>query len=303
MGSDLLKMVEYSRVEGWIAGGLNSTFFTLIPKSNNPSTFNEFRPIALCNLVYKLISKIIANRIKPKLSEWMTNEQFSFLANRQILDAVGITQEVLHSVKLRKQKALMLKIDLVKAYDQVNWDFLRLMLLQIGLPRIVINWIMACVMSANYFVLINGNPTPFFKSYRGLRQGCQLSPLLFLLVIEGLSRLIVGAKNEGKVKGIHFSKSFSITHLLFVDDVMMFGTNSIEAWVAFSNIILLFCTAVGMQFSQSKSVFVSNLVDSPVMQQILNFLPFKCSNMDEGVKYLVFFLLNLIVMAFMMGSG
>lgn len=74
---------------------------TLIPKKNKPSSFDDFKPIALCNVVYKLISKIIANKIKPQLSRWMTEEQFGFLEDIQILDAVGITQEVVHSVKVK----------------------------------------------------------------------------------------------------------------------------------------------------------------------------------------------------------
>jgi hypothetical protein len=72
VGEDLLAMVEESRLLGSIVGGLNSTFLTLIPKANKPSSFEDFRPISLCNLCYKIISKIIANRIKPFLSEMLS---------------------------------------------------------------------------------------------------------------------------------------------------------------------------------------------------------------------------------------
>lgn len=102
MGGDLLRMIEESRTECWVLGGLKSTFLILIPKSNKPTSFNEYRPIALCNLAYKIITKIIPNRIKPNLSKMMKREEFDFLANMQILDAVGISQEVLHSVKIKK---------------------------------------------------------------------------------------------------------------------------------------------------------------------------------------------------------
>jgi hypothetical protein len=83
-------------------------------------TFGDYRPIALCNLCYKLIAKVIANRIKPILSRALSSEQLGFLKGRQILDAIGTTQECLHSIKVKKQKALILKLDLKKAYDCVK---------------------------------------------------------------------------------------------------------------------------------------------------------------------------------------
>ena len=84
----------------------------------------------------------------------------------------------------------MLKLDLIKAYDRVDWGFLRLVFLQVGLSLEAIDWILGCVTSANFVGLINGRPTSFLKSKRGLRKGCPLFPLLFLLVVEGLSRAI-----------------------------------------------------------------------------------------------------------------
>jgi hypothetical protein len=78
VGEDVLAMVEESRSLGAIAGGLNSMFLTLIPKENNPTSFDDFRPISLCNLFYKIISKIIAKRIKSILSRTLTIEQMGF---------------------------------------------------------------------------------------------------------------------------------------------------------------------------------------------------------------------------------
>lgn len=103
------------------------------------------------------------------LAKYVSSEQFGFLPERQIIDAIGITQECLHTIKTKKMKALIMKIDLSKAYDRVNWDMLRLILSHIGMPYNVIKWIMACVTSTNYAVLVNGTPTRFFKAERGLR--------------------------------------------------------------------------------------------------------------------------------------
>ena len=166
MGPKLHALVEESRIQGQVCGSLNSTFVALIPKSDKPDSFVGFRPISLCNHVYKIISKIIAVRLKNGLSKGMSDEQFGFLENRQITDAIAVAQEVLHSVKIKGKKALVLKLDLIKAYDRVDWRFIRLVLLQIGIPLDTTNWIMGCVSSANYSILVNGNPTSFFSASR-----------------------------------------------------------------------------------------------------------------------------------------
>ena len=186
IGPELLAMVEESRTKGQVCGALNSTFVALILKSDKPESFAGYRPISLCNLAYKIISKIIAERLKKGLSKGISEEQFGFLENCQITDAIVVAQEALHSVKIKGNKALILKLDLIKSYDRVDWHFIRLVLLQIGIPLETTNWIMGCVSSTNYSILVNGNPTSFFSASRGLRQGCPLSPLLFLLIAEGL---------------------------------------------------------------------------------------------------------------------
>jgi hypothetical protein len=102
VGPDLLELVEDSRLQGKISRALNSTFLTLIPKASHPTTFGDYRSIVLCNLCYKLISKIIANRVKPILSRLLSREQLGFLKGRQILDAIGTAQECLHNIHHKK---------------------------------------------------------------------------------------------------------------------------------------------------------------------------------------------------------
>ena len=171
-----------------MTGSPNATFITLIPKKDSPKYFYDYLVIHICNLVYNMVTKIIANKLKPKLSEFISKEQFVFLDNRKILHSIGTTQECIHTLKTKHKSYVVMKLDLAKAYGKVNWDFLSLVLLQIGITEHVMSWIMACSSSANFAVLINGSPTYFFKSSRGLRQGLLLSPLIFLLVIEGISK-------------------------------------------------------------------------------------------------------------------
>ena len=156
---DILNVVEHSRMEGRVTGALNSTFITRIPKCDKPLYFFDFRPISLCNLIYKTISKLATNRLNPLLDRSISKNQFGFLHNRQIIELVGIAQETLHSKNRRKEKVMVLKLDLVKAFHRVNWTFLRLVLLQIGVPVMGVNWIMGCVESSNFVVLINGIPS------------------------------------------------------------------------------------------------------------------------------------------------
>ena len=139
LGEELLSAVDFTRVFGCILPSLNSTFLTLIPKKEKPSSFADFRPISLCNLLYKLISKVIAMRLKPFLDSHISIEQFGFFKNRQIVEPIGIVQEALHSIKTKNSCALILKLDLMNAFDRVNWSFIRLILIQIGIPLLTVN--------------------------------------------------------------------------------------------------------------------------------------------------------------------
>ena len=91
---------------------------------------------------------------------------------------------------------------------------------------------MGCVSSSCFAILVNGSPSEFFLATRGLRQGCPLSPLLFILIIESLNRIIMDAQQKGLIKGFQFSPDLSITHLLFVDDVILIDIGTIGEWSA-----------------------------------------------------------------------
>lgn len=131
---DLLAVTEESRILGRIYAPLNFTYLALIPKIDSLVSFNGFQLISLCNCLYKIISKIIANRLKPILSDHISQEQFAFLHHRHIEEAIGSAQEVLHSVKLKKLKGMTLKIDLSKAFDKVSWLYIRMILTHLGFP-------------------------------------------------------------------------------------------------------------------------------------------------------------------------
>lgn len=145
VGPNLKKVMEETRQKGLVAGGLNAKFIILIVKCSSSWTFNDYRPIALCNLAYKVITKFLTNRLKKVLSKGISKEQLGFLFNRQILDGIGSTQEGSHFFKVKKSHSLVLKLDLKKLYDQVDCAFPHLVHLKIGMNVEITNWIMGCI--------------------------------------------------------------------------------------------------------------------------------------------------------------
>ena len=119
-----------------------------------------------------------------------------------------------------------------------------------------------------------------------IRQGFPLSPLLFLLVMEGLSLLINDTHKKGRIKGIKISTSIALTNFLFVDDVVLFGLGTLEEWLVYKENLDLFCLASGMSIIVDKSSFLFNDVDEGIRNDILTILPYKMDPIDEGFKYL-----------------
>jgi hypothetical protein len=228
MGEDLLDLVEETQTSGRINGSINSTFIAMIPKRNKKNNFGDYRTISLCNLVYKVISKVIANRIKPVLSRFLLEEQLGFLGGRQIQDIIGTTHECIHSIKKKKQKSLILKLDLQKVYDYISWDYLRMVLIEVGFGIHMTNWILACVNSTSFVVLVNGKDTDFLRSGRDLRQGFPLSSLLFILVMESLSLLLKQSQRQCIINGIKVARITKILHILFIDDIFLLSKASIQ---------------------------------------------------------------------------
>ena len=126
---------------------------------------------------------------------------------------------------------------------------------------------MVCLQSTSFSVLINGSPSNFFRPTRGLRQGCPLSPFIFLLVAEALSRIIHKAKSEGAIKGIKVSDTEEVTHSLFVDDVLLFGEGNIRNLEAFIALIDKYRKATGMVLNMDKSNLIHNYFLKDMLQR------------------------------------
>ncbi|KAL0283514.1 UNVERIFIED_CONTAM: Retrovirus-related Pol polyprotein from type-1 retrotransposable element R2 [Sesamum radiatum] len=156
---------------------INATLISLIPKVNSPSVVAEFRPISCCNVLYKAVTKILVQRMRSILHTLISPSQNAFVPGRSIGDNVLLAQELFSGYNQRNlPPRCALKVDLRKAYDTVEWDFLKAALTLFGFPERFIQWIVECVTTTSYSVCINGAPHGFFRGARGLRQGDPMSP-------------------------------------------------------------------------------------------------------------------------------
>ncbi len=184
------------------SGPVDYSYICLIPKKEGAVAANDFRPISLINGVQKIISKVLANRLERVMDEIISPGQAAFLKNRSILDSFVIANEILSWSYNGEENCISVKADYEKAYDRVSWDFINKALRWLGADHKWCGWINQCITNAKVAIVVNGIPTKWIKTMRGLRQGDPLSPYLFLIVSEGLARLTNKAIQSGLISGV-----------------------------------------------------------------------------------------------------
>ncbi|KAL0288762.1 UNVERIFIED_CONTAM: putative ribonuclease H protein [Sesamum radiatum] len=203
---------------------VNTTILALIPKVRVPSLVSDFRPISCCNVLYKVITKIIVQRLRLVLDKMISPSQNAFVPGRSIGDNILLAQEMFSGYNRQGlPMRCALKVDLRKAYDTVEWDFLSAVLHLFGFPDIFIGWIEECVSTPMFSVCINGNPHGFFKGSRGLRQGDPMSPFLFVLIMEVLQLMLQQLIDQNEGFSFHWRcKEIGLFQLCFADDLLLF---------------------------------------------------------------------------------
>jgi hypothetical protein len=239
---------------------LNATFVALIPKKAGAMEIKDFRPISLISGVYKIISKVLTSRLKSVMGKLVSQTQSAFVPGRQILDSIFMANECVDSRIRSGEPGLICKLDLEKAYDHINWDFLLYMLERFGFGDRWRGWMYQCVSTVRFSVLINGTPEDFFDSSRGVRQGDPLSPLLFVMVMEAFSRMMnVMMEKEllaGFSVGSRSEEAMIVSHLLFADDTLIFCEPKVEQIQHLRCLLLCFEAVSGLKINLSKSTIV-----------------------------------------------
>lgn len=283
---DFSRMAEEFHQNGVWPRGTNASFISLIPKIDNPQGLNDFRPISLVNCMYKVLSKLLANRLKGVMSSIIDECQFAFVGGKNMLDSVLIANEVFHEAKRNKLPTFLLKIDYEKAYDSVNWGFLIYMLGRLNFGERWIKWVKNCLSSSSISVLVNGSPTEEFAMERGLRQGDPLAPFLFIIVAEGLSGLMKQAVAYGKFTPFKFcgDNGPEVSMLQFADDTIIMGKASVENLFAVKTILRCFELCAGLKVNFFKSKLSGVGVDSRFLNSSSSML--HCQQMQFPVTYL-----------------
>ncbi|XP_019434024.1 PREDICTED: uncharacterized protein LOC109340748 [Lupinus angustifolius] len=231
--------------------GYNFTFFKKFwdcLKKKSPQGLNDFRPISLIGSIQKIISKLLAARIKKVIHLVISDCQSAFIKGRFIMDGVVVANEVIDQVKKKRRgDCFILKVDFEKAYDSVNWEFLIYMMERLGFCLKWRLWIKNLLQVNSVSILVNGSATKEFFMAKGLRQGDPLAPFLFLIVAEGLSGIIRMAVTKNIYFGYKVGRdAVSISHLQYADDTLLIGENSEHNIMAMDK---LYCVVGSIPFN------------------------------------------------------
>jgi hypothetical protein len=251
---DLIQMDILNLFKDFYVGNLNIErlnygMVTLLPKVDNAVDMKNFRPICLLNVCYKIISKVLNNRLASCITKVISDSQYGFIKNRYIMDGVISLNEILHEVKRKNQSGVVLKIDFEKAYDKVNWHFLYTMM-EKGFGSTWCDWVMRIVRGGKVAIKTNDTLGPYFTTHKGVRQGDPFSPLLFNLVVDGLACMIHKAQVEGLIPHIIHN---GCCCLQYADDIIFLIQDCLEGAINLKFILCLFESMSGLKINFHKS--------------------------------------------------
>nr|XP_026429227.1 uncharacterized protein LOC113325233 [Papaver somniferum] len=233
VGEDMIKVIQYCWRCRFIPKGLNSNFLFLLPKVKGAKRVDQFRPIGLANFSFKVITRIITTRLSRVVNQLVSSQQGAFIKGKTIHEKIVMASELINKMNIKKR-------------DELG-----------------INWLKVLFTSARISVLINGGPCGFFEVSRGLRQGDPLSPTLFVLAEEVLSRNLIQMVKEGKIQAMVQRHGVKPSHLLFADDIFVFCNGHKKSLDKLMELLMSYQSASGQVINKQKSkFFVGGTTDS-----------------------------------------
>uniref|UniRef100_A0A0V0IU37 Putative ovule protein n=1 Tax=Solanum chacoense TaxID=4108 RepID=A0A0V0IU37_SOLCH len=251
----------------------------LLPKTEQPSRFTELRPISLSNFTNKIISRVLSMRLATVLPLLVSDNQSGFVRGRSITESIMLAQEITQGIKKPHIGSnVVIKLDMAKAYDRVSWSFTCLVLRRFGFGEIFIDLVWRLMSNNWYSIIINGHRQGFFPSTRGLKQGDPLSPALFILGAEVLTRMLNSLHQIPNYKGFFMGpKGPQINHLSFADDVIIFASTDRHSLKLIMETLGEYEHTFGQLINKSKSHF---MVPDNTSQDIINNIQ-ECTNLSQ----------------------
>ncbi|XP_058742694.1 uncharacterized protein LOC131615239 [Vicia villosa] len=275
--NDVIGAVTQFFLQDWILPNYNANTIILIPKTNEPNSLNHYRPIALANFKQKIISKIIADRLAAILPSLISKEQKGFVIGRNIKDCICLTSEAINILNNKSFSGnVALKIDISKAFDTLSWDFLLKTLKCFGFCSKFCSWIRTLLHSAMLSIGFNGKQAGYFQCSNGVRQGDPLSPLLFCLAEEVLSRGISNLVENNLINLIKATKTaFVPSHTLYADDIMIFCRGDIKSITAIAKLLNDYASCSGQICNTSKSLIYAGGMTQTRFKFLADLIGFK----------------------------
>ncbi|CAN0840007.1 LINE-1 reverse transcriptase homolog [Linum grandiflorum] len=252
IGQDVIEDCKHWLSSGEITSTAQATNIVLLPKVDKPDSKHDLRPISLCDVRYRILAKVLTNRLRVLMPGSIHEEQSAFVKGRSIIDNILLAFESIHSLTTNpstKKGDVAIKIDISKAYDRVEWPYLEAVFQHLGFGNQWTSWMMFCVRSVQYQVLVNNTRFGHIQSYSTITwtsPGLPLSPFMFILCVEGLTALIHHATTNGLLHGYRVTiRDPRISHLLFADDSIFFHKATMAEATEMRRILNVYADATG----------------------------------------------------------